>query len=192
MQIGRFMDALKASGRLDDTIVLLVGDHGEGFGQHPGNYTHSRGSYEENLRVPAVFYQPRLFSPQKVTSVTTHADLLPTLLDAAGIGYDQSRIQGQSLLRGVPVRKYIYGWGNEGVLTSIDTQSLRKLHISFVDNTCRYYELKVDSHEHDEHPCNAETDPQLHDALRYYAFQSKALQRYNSEQLKEANARALR
>lgn len=191
-QIGRFIDALRASGKLDSTIVVLVGDHGEGFGQHPGNYTHSRGSFEENLRVPAILYQPKLFAAHKLQEPTTHADLLPTLLDALGIAYDQNLIQGQSLLRGPPRRPYIYSWGNEGTLTSLDTQSLRKLHISFTENRCRYYELEQDSHEHSEHPCGPESQVQLNAALRYYAFQSKALQRYNAELLKEADARALR
>jgi arylsulfatase A-like enzyme len=188
-QIGRFIDALRTAGKLDDTVVLLVGDHGEGFGQHPGNYTHSRGSFEENLRVPAVIYQPKLFAPQKMQQPTTHADLLPTLLDALNISYDQRRIQGQSLLRGTPNRRYIYSWGNEGTLTSIDTQSLRKLHISFTNDSCRYYELKEDSHEHADHPCGPESEEQFHEALRYQAFQAKALQRYNSELLKQPSAR---
>ena len=177
-QIGRFIDTLRADGRLERTVVVVVGDHGEAFGQHPGNYTHSRRSFQENLRVPALLYQPRLFRPFRVTAPTTHVDILPTLLDAIGVAYDPLTIQGRSLLRGPVERPYIYAWGNEGTLTSFD-RDRRKLQVQLEQDKCWYYELREDPKEHTALQCGAEIEPQLDDLLEYWNFQRSALGVYN-------------
>jgi hypothetical protein len=177
-QIGRILDQLSAEGRLDRTLVVLVGDHGEGFGQHPGDVTHSRHSFDENLRTPALFYQPRLFPPRRIDVPTSHVDILPTMLDALGIPYDATHFQGVSLARGVPERKYIYTWGNEGVLSLVDRPG-RKVQISFDRDRCWYYDLIHDSKETDRHKCDAGTEPEFQNLLRFWNFQRKALADYN-------------
>ena len=39
----------------DSTLVVVVGDHGEAFGQHRRNFAHASEIYEENMHVPLAF-----------------------------------------------------------------------------------------------------------------------------------------
>ena len=179
-QIERMIDSLKKSGRLERTVLLIVGDHGEAFGQHEGNWTHSRQSYMENFAAPALLYQPALFSPQTVDTPTSHVDLLPTLLDALDREYDPTSFQGWSLLRGEPQRDYIYLFGNEGTLASIatDTRPL-KLELAFPKASCRTFDLERDAREMSPLDCAPQHTKQRDDLLRYWNFQRVALEEHN-------------
>ena len=59
--IGKIMDKLEEKGVTDDTLVVLVGDHGEAFGEHNEFASHMIFCYEANLRVPLIFYNKNLF-----------------------------------------------------------------------------------------------------------------------------------
>src|SRR5690606_18550312 len=50
--IGVLIDGLKSRGLFDETMFVVYGDHGQAFGQHPGNVGHTFYLYEENVRVP--------------------------------------------------------------------------------------------------------------------------------------------
>jgi arylsulfatase A-like enzyme/Tfp pilus assembly protein PilF len=66
------------------TLVVVTGDHGESLGDH-GELTHGLFAYDATLRVPLIFYQPRLFPPRVIDDPVRHVDILPTVLDAVGI-----------------------------------------------------------------------------------------------------------
>jgi len=83
-QIGRVLDALDASGRADDTIVVYLGDNGYMLGQHGRFEKHC--SYEPAIRVPLILRWPgHLPEGKRVTELVELVDLLPTLLDLAGL-----------------------------------------------------------------------------------------------------------
>lgn len=69
-----------------DTVVVVVGDHGEGFGEH-GVRGHNLVPYEEGIRVPWIIVGPteRIGEPRRITGLRQQIDILPTLLDLAGI-----------------------------------------------------------------------------------------------------------
>lgn len=83
-EIGRFLDALRADGALDDSLVVILGDHGEGLGDH-GWIEHATILNQELLRVPLLVHRPRRFAPGKVTSVATLADVFATVIDVCGL-----------------------------------------------------------------------------------------------------------
>ena len=58
-QVGRILDELKRGGLLDKSIVIIVGDHGEEFGDHGGNY-HKSTVYTEVTHVPLIVWVPGL------------------------------------------------------------------------------------------------------------------------------------
>jgi arylsulfatase A-like enzyme len=100
--LGELLLALRARGRSERTLVVVVGDHGEAFYQHPGNFQHSIYLYDENIRVPLVIANPHLFgSTERVSAAGDHADLAPTLLDLLGLPIPE-RYQGDSLLGAQP------------------------------------------------------------------------------------------
>src|SRR5579885_1238271 len=81
-------------------LLVICGDHGEAFGQHPGNFGHVLFLHEENVRVPLLFAAPGLTDePVRVGRVASLADLAPTVLDLLGLPLP-SECQGRSLLGG--------------------------------------------------------------------------------------------
>lgn len=72
-----------------DTIVLYVSDHGDLLGSHGGMYQKWHNAYDSVLRVPLVVHNPILFPKAEQTEVlTSHADVLPTMLGLAGVNVD--------------------------------------------------------------------------------------------------------
>ena len=85
-QMMTVFQALLASRFKDDTIVVFTSDHGDLLGSHFGMHQKWYTAYDEALRVPLIVYNKKLFpSPRTVDSLTSHVDLLPTLLGLAGV-----------------------------------------------------------------------------------------------------------
>jgi arylsulfatase len=96
-----------------NTVVVFTSDHGEMLGDHY-MWRKSR-AYEPSARVPLLIRAPERFGLKQASVVdlpATHADLMPTLLDMAGVDIPDS-VDGRSLLplmRGesVPWREYLH------------------------------------------------------------------------------------
>lgn len=98
--IGVLIDGLTERGLFENTLFVVYGDHGQAFGQHPGNVGHTFYLYEENVRVPFFLAVPGAIDRAVRTDVTASlVDVTPTTLDLMGLGAD-ARHQGQSGLRG--------------------------------------------------------------------------------------------
>lgn len=82
-QYGRVLEYLKEHGLLDSTIVILTGDHGEEF-MEKGHWGHNSSFVEEQTRTPLVLWVPGV-NPRKVTDLTCHLDIPPTLLPLLGV-----------------------------------------------------------------------------------------------------------
>lgn len=97
-QIGRVLDDLATSGGFDNTIVILVGDHGEEF-QERGQITHSAVLNDYQARTVLWMHFPdRAPGSINIEVPTVHLDIVPTLLQALGFGEDALYTQGRSLL----------------------------------------------------------------------------------------------
>lgn len=74
------LDTLTAENLLGDTLVIQTSDHGEMGLAHGGLRQKCFNTYEETLRVPLIYSNPRLWSrPQTSQVMVSHVDLLPTL-----------------------------------------------------------------------------------------------------------------
>lgn len=79
--LGFLVEDLRARDLLDRTLIVVVGDHGEAFGEH-GQYGHATGLWEENLRVPLVLLNPQLFPEgQSARMLASLVDVAPTIVD---------------------------------------------------------------------------------------------------------------
>jgi len=81
--IAATLAALEENGLADDTLVLVVGDHGEAFGQH-GSLEHSETTYGEEVEVPFVLAVPGL-DAGRVSGAVSLTDVLPTVLSLLGV-----------------------------------------------------------------------------------------------------------
>ncbi|MBM7573375.1 sulfatase-like hydrolase/transferase [Aquibacillus albus] len=85
-EMNKVFHALKHSSFYENTIVLFTSDHGELLGAHGGLYQKWYNMYEESIHVPLIIHSPKLFTQYETTDMlTSHVDILPTLLGLAGI-----------------------------------------------------------------------------------------------------------
>lgn len=100
--LGELVAGIAARGLMDRTVWLVMGDHGEAFFEHPGNFAHSLFVYEENVHIPVIVAVPRaLAGTLRVPQVGGTIDLGPTLLDLLGLAAP-AEWAGRSLLAGRP------------------------------------------------------------------------------------------
>lgn len=95
--IGKIIKNLEEKNIIDNTLVVIVGDHGEAFGEHKEYASHMVFCYEENLKVPLIFYNRKLFPVNKSLKKRIDTiDIMPTLLGLAG-EERRNDIQGKNL-----------------------------------------------------------------------------------------------
>lgn len=84
--LGELRAGVDAAGLTDDVVWVIMGDHGEAFGEHEGNIAHSLYIWEENVHVPLAFVLPSAISSQvHAPQITSLVDALPTLAALAGM-----------------------------------------------------------------------------------------------------------
>jgi len=85
-QLARQFAALRERGLADDTLVVVTGDHGESFRDPHEQRGHGLSVYEEEIKVPLMLWNPRLFAGGRRSAQTgAHVDLMPTIADVMGI-----------------------------------------------------------------------------------------------------------
>ncbi len=84
--VGKILDAIEREGLADDTVVVLMSDHGESFGDHSfagESMFHGTNLYDEQLRVPFAFRVPGA-APRTVDGAVQLLDLAPTVAELVG------------------------------------------------------------------------------------------------------------
>ena len=99
VQLGRLVQALEAQGILQNTVIVISGDTGQGFFEH-GFSGHANALYDELMRVPLVIRAPGL-EPGVQLAPSEHVDVPPTLLRLLGLPPHPS-FQGVSLIPSRP------------------------------------------------------------------------------------------
>lgn len=101
--LGELLDELERDGALDNTIIVLTGDHGVRYVAQPGRPYQPRFAFhgtldDATIRVPGLVYVPGVLEqPVRISQPTSHIDLAPTVLDLLGIA------EGRMLEQGMPV-----------------------------------------------------------------------------------------
>jgi len=129
-QLARVFAALAADGLLDNTIVVVTGDHGEEF-MEKGRWGHASAFSEEQTRVPLLLYIPGR-APGEVTRMTSHLDLPATLLPLFGVTNPPSDYSlGYDMLNG-PERRFtvVSSWD---ALAYVDAQHKLQLPLGHFD-----------------------------------------------------------
>ena len=96
-ELGRLYADLERSGVLDNTVIAITADHGEAFGEH-GQRGHGQSVYEEEVRVPLIVHAPGWIRPRWIDEPIHLVDLMPTLLELAGVAVEPNVLQGRNLI----------------------------------------------------------------------------------------------
>jgi arylsulfatase A-like enzyme/Flp pilus assembly protein TadD len=95
--VGKILDDLETAGKLEQTLVVIVGDHGEAFGEHH-EFGHAIFCYQENLTVPLIFYNPAILEKGlRVAQRVSIVDIMPTILEMYGLDIP-AHVQGHSFV----------------------------------------------------------------------------------------------
>ncbi len=103
-RFGKFWEAFSAMGLDKNTVVVMLSDHGEEWGEH-GGVDHGHTLYNELVHVPLAIKVPGVDSKTKVGQRVSLLDVAPTILDITKLQADaayRSQLQGKSL---VPLMK---------------------------------------------------------------------------------------
>lgn len=109
VHIDAVLTALEESGQADNTIVIFLADHGEYGAAHGMMIEKWYTAYQEALHVPVVVRFPGGQSqavpaePAQLDALTSHIDILPTVLGFAGVGAEQRRAIAAQLAQTRPV-----------------------------------------------------------------------------------------
>jgi choline-sulfatase len=92
------LDTLEETGLADNTIILRIADHGEGGLSH-GMREKAYTVYEEMIHIPVIVHNPKLFpEPLETSAFYDHLNLLPTILDLAGVPDPESYAISRSIV----------------------------------------------------------------------------------------------
>ena len=94
--VGKFLSELRMRGLFEGSLVAIMADHGEAFGEH-GEQHHGIFLYDETIHVPLMFKLPRQNAGAKVEAKVGLVDVAPTILRAAHLPIP-GVMQGQALL----------------------------------------------------------------------------------------------
>jgi len=158
-EIGSFLDTLSDRGNLENTAVIIVGDHGDEFAEHE-LYGHGNLPYDELTHVPLLIQFPdaaNIEQPQEVDSLVRTIDILPTMLDLGDADLTQpmqERMEGESLLPTFDGSKPTYDMivtekemrGEEYLRFGFRTEQWKYLYDGKTDDTY-LYNLDDDSKE---------------------------------------------
>ncbi len=97
--IGRFLDRLKGLGLYDDALIILLADHGHPLADHGKFLKSGDRLYNELLKVPFMIRFPGGdHGGRRLQALASFQDVLPTLLDGAGLGNNLDALPGHTLL----------------------------------------------------------------------------------------------
>jgi choline-sulfatase len=114
-QIGALLEALGDAGFAEDTVVLLLSDHGDMLGER--GLWYKMNFFEPACRVPLIVHAPKRFAAHRVTRSASLVDVAPTLMELAGCRMSEcaTALDGASLVRELAGGKGSPGESSTGV-----------------------------------------------------------------------------
>jgi arylsulfatase A-like enzyme len=95
-QIGALLARLRELDLYENTLIVITADHGEAFGEH-GLLEHGNGFvYQDQVHVPLLIKYPRRREGRQSDALASHVDLMPTVLEVAGVAAPPG-LQGRTL-----------------------------------------------------------------------------------------------
>ena len=174
--LGRLVEAYAAAGLLDDTVFVILGDHGEAFGEHDRSQ-HDLVLWEEGVRVPGILWGPGVLGRTgRIEGDRQQIDILPTVLGLTGLEVVGGATRGRDLLAPVEPRALYHAcW--RGMRCLARREGDRKVIDLFRDGPIRAYDLAKDPTERTS-LTDDPTLPAVRDELR--AWRGRVLGRYEA------------
>lgn len=140
----KIFENLEKNKLLDNTIIILVGDHGEAFNEHKC-IGHMEINYIETISVPLIFFIPQKYQnhinldnlKENLSKITTNMDVVPTILDIYDFNSKQiseikSKFETKSLLGNIDDNRIIITMNNNRI-------ARYKVGVSAIDKNYHYF-----------------------------------------------------
>jgi arylsulfatase A-like enzyme len=170
MLVASFLEELESLGVRENTVFAFLSDHGESWGERfaakgevKGVYhMHGATLFDEIVEVPLILSAPERLEPDVVSSQVRSVDLMPTLLDLAGLPARET--DGESLLRIDGDRPAVIAGTDMGALTKLAVRKPPwKLILDVESGEEEAYNLELDPRELHSRP--ADTPPELREIV---------------------------
>jgi arylsulfatase A-like enzyme len=200
----KILDALERNGLLENTLVIATADHGEMGTAHGGMRQKNFNFYEESIRVPLVYSNPRLFRrAQRNDSLVSHVDFLPTLAslldtpddaraDWEGVDYSDQILDRRPTKRPQNYTVFTYDDHQSGQATPPYPDPPNHI-VSIREKRwklARYYDVRPDSTVPDQWEMyDLKTDPLERKNLAYEGYKRTPEQQRHYRRLKRKLAR---
>ena len=99
--VGRILDELEKTGKLEDTVIVISGDHypyGLTLDEINELSTYERDDTLEKYRMPLLIWSGSMEEPIKVEKLGSSLDILPTVLNLFGVEFDSRLLMGRDIL----------------------------------------------------------------------------------------------
>lgn len=96
-EVGQVLEALRASGSWEKTVVVLTSDHGESLGEHGYYFDHGEDVFDASLRIPLIISLAGTRRGERTKVLASTLDVVPTILDAVKLSYPPD-LAGTSLI----------------------------------------------------------------------------------------------
>lgn len=141
------IEEFKKNGLYEDTVFAVLGDHGEGFGEHK-RYQHDKVIYQEGLTIPFIVHDPQDPTAKRITHPVNQLDLMPTLLELSRHQLVHGTLPGLSLVsQEVPPDRPLksYCWSRNTCMALVRG---KQKYIYFFDRQPdEFYDLEADPEE---------------------------------------------
>jgi len=151
--VKKLFDQYREAGLYEDTIFVVLADHGEGFGEHK-QWAHNNVVYREGIRVPFIIHSRETReNPKKYQNVVSHTDVVPTLLSLLGVENEYPG-SGYSIFSGEREVAFTACWQDLDCLARTDSKYSYHYYYSNLEEAI--FDLEIDPGElnniADEHP----------------------------------------
>lgn len=143
--VDRLLREYRDAGLYDDTIFVIVGDHGESFAENPRRQ-HNASLYEETLAVPLLVHSPRRVVAMRDSRIVSLTDLLPSVAETMGFVL-VGETMGRSFFADAAARATATAscWYDDWCLASVDARY--KYIYNFGEKREELYDLQADPQE---------------------------------------------
>jgi arylsulfatase A-like enzyme len=130
-QLSRLFEGIREMGLADNTLFILIADHGEEFMQH-GDWGHAHNLYQQALHIPLILTGPGIEPGTVVSKNVGQYDVLPTVLNYLGIPVP-AHVEGINLFGEIPFDRIIPSSGVIADTTSVTCLQESRKVIWFIE-----------------------------------------------------------
>lgn len=179
--VGKVIDMFKELGLYDDTVFVVTGDHGEGFGEHKV-FQHDNTIYEEGVRIPYLILDPSR-AGQLVEGPVNQLAALPTAVDLLGFDLVSDLDYQPSLLSGEVQGPVVATCWAKGRCLAVMTGDMKVIH-HFGDRRDEVFNLALDPYETDDLAAGTDgawLQEQVEIALKWYIDNENMYELYQAD-----------